>query len=217
MLDGESYLYTHSEIFEREIYRFESSSPSPLIIDGGANIGLSVIYFKTLFPQSRVIAFEPDPDIFRVLERNCATFAPDAELVAKGLWSRETALSFVQDASEAGHIAYNGTDPSKLITIPTVRLRDYLDQHVDMLKLDIEGAETEVLTDCADKLGNVERIFVEYHSFVGQPQSLHTVTGILAAAGFRVQVQSINVCPHPFIERPVYFGMDMQLNIYGYR
>src|SRR5213078_3291906 len=54
ILDAQSFLYTHGEIFVREIYRFESNNPRPLIIDGGANIGLSVIYFKSLFPDCRV-------------------------------------------------------------------------------------------------------------------------------------------------------------------
>jgi hypothetical protein len=47
LVDSESFLYTYVELFENEIYRFNSSNKTPLILDCGANIGLSVIYFQT--------------------------------------------------------------------------------------------------------------------------------------------------------------------------
>src|SRR5215203_998957 len=66
-VDGASFVASYSEIFKRGIYRFETQSDSPVIIDCGANIGLSVIYFKRLFPAARIIAFEADPSVFDVL------------------------------------------------------------------------------------------------------------------------------------------------------
>src|SRR5688572_8635835 len=60
-VDGASFVASYSEIFKRGIYRFETPSESPQIIDCGANIGLSVIYFKRLFPAARITAFEADP------------------------------------------------------------------------------------------------------------------------------------------------------------
>src|SRR5262249_62206976 len=62
VVDAESFLSIYDQIFVREIYRFESSDDAPFIIDGGANIGASVLYFKKLYPKSRIIAFEPDPE-----------------------------------------------------------------------------------------------------------------------------------------------------------
>ena len=217
IVDAKSFLYTHGEIFEREIYRFKTVKKAPLIIDGGANIGLSVIYFKKMFPESRIVAFEPDPRIFSVLKRNCESFAFDkVDLIPKGLWTTETTLQFKQEGAEAGRITQQG-NPAKLIDVPTVRLRDYLDQEIDMLKFNIEGAETEVLLDCADKLQNVERLFVEYHSLADEPQTLHKLTGLLTESGFRLHVHSVGISDHPFIWRSVNYGMDMQLNIYAVR
>jgi hypothetical protein len=99
--------------------------------------------------------------------------------------------------------------------VQAVRLRPHLaGKPVDLLKIDIEGAETLVLKDCADLLSNVERLFVEYHSFGDRPQTLHEVLAILSDAGFRVYVSSAGSA-QPFVRRESYLGMDMQLNIFA--
>jgi hypothetical protein len=70
--DARWHLPTYREIWEDQIYIFETSNPSPLIIDCGANIGLSVIYWKYLFPESKVVAFEPDQKKYEILCGNIA-------------------------------------------------------------------------------------------------------------------------------------------------
>lgn len=58
------------DIFIRKDYYFETKSSSPYIIDGGGNIGMSVLFFKYLYPSSRIAVFEPSPSIFEVLKKN---------------------------------------------------------------------------------------------------------------------------------------------------
>ncbi|MDQ2976126.1 MAG: FkbM family methyltransferase [Acidobacteriota bacterium] len=216
IVDAASFLFMRGEIFEQQIYRFQAASQTPYIIDGGANIGLSVIYFKEIYPQSRIVAFEPDDEVFLALERNVNKRGyENVELLCRALWSSETSLSFMHEGADGGRIAQLGDLKNK--TVQTVRLRDYLDRRVDFLKLDVEGAETEVLVDCADLLGNVQNLFVEYHSFVGSPQTLPTVINILANAGFRLQIHTPVTSPQPFVYRNVNLGMDMQLNIFAFR
>src|SRR5688572_20822569 len=60
-VDSASFVHSYSEIFKREIYRFTTVNNAPKIIDCGANIGLSVIYFKRLYPAAKIVAFEADP------------------------------------------------------------------------------------------------------------------------------------------------------------
>lgn len=218
LVDGRSFEATFHEIFEKEIYRFETAKAEPLIIDGGANIGLSVIYFKRLYPRSRIIAFEPDPAIFAVLKNNCMNFGlNDVELVDKALWTSDTTLKFRREGGEGGRIA-GKLDGTNLIEVHTRRLKDYLEvQPVELLKLDIEGAETEVLRDCKNQLSNVRFLFVEYHSFAGSSQTLHELTSILHAAGFRLHMQILEPSHQPFINRKINSGMDLQANIFGYR
>jgi len=88
---------------------------------------------------------------------------------------------------------------------------------VDLLKLDIEGAEIVVLESCAGKLGCVDRIFVEHHSFAHQPQTLSRLVSISADAGFRLQIHSPMICGQPFVSRSTIHGMDALLHIFAFR
>jgi FkbM family methyltransferase len=121
------------ELFENEIYRFNSSNKTPLILDCGTNIGLSVIYFKRLHPDSRIIAFEPDPNIFNVLQGNVESFK-DVELINKAVWTSETTLEFMAEGSAGGRLV-SIEQNAKKYQVSTVRLRDYLKEPIDMLKI----------------------------------------------------------------------------------
>ena len=68
--DAESFMSMREEIWNKESYFFETDSPCPYIIDCGSNIGLSVLYFKHLFPNSDITAFEPDPELLNYLSQN---------------------------------------------------------------------------------------------------------------------------------------------------
>lgn len=215
-VDSASFISMYTEIFEKEIYRFRGRSENPLIIDCGSNIGLSVIYFKRLYPQARIVSFEADEEICAVLQRNIERMGyPNVEMHCRAVWSKQTKLAFRSEGADGGRLAQG--DDSHDQTVAAVRLRDYLDEPVDLLKLDIEGAETEVLRDCWDSLEKVDNIFVEYHSFATEQQTLHALLTILANAGFRVHVQPENVSPRPFIERSINADMDLQLNIFAFR
>jgi FkbM family methyltransferase len=217
ILDSASFIAMYREIFERQIYRFKTDSKKPFIIDAGANIGLSVIYFKELYPDSKIIAFEPDSKVFEVLKANVEKASlTDVELVKKALWSSETTLEFLSEGADGGRMV-NLEDNSEKIVVETVRLRDFLKQPVDFLKIDIEGAETEVLRDVQDLLPNVSNLFVEYHSFTDDPQTLSEVIAIITNASFRLHICPCLVSPQPLFKRTTCFGMDMQLNIFAFR
>ncbi len=215
--DAASFLSAASEIFDRQIYRFSTTTPSPRILDGGANIGLSALYFKTLHPAARVTAFEPDPEIAALLRENVAQWHPEGvEIVEKALSTGAGKLQFSVEGADAGRL---GTveGRTRRIEVETVALSDYLDQRVDFLKLDIEGAETGVLEAAASRLGNVEKIFVEYHSFAGEPQSLPRVLTLLRDAGFRLHLHPSLTSPSPLHHLTVVAGMDLLVNIFGWR
>ena len=215
LVDGPSFGGTYREIYRQGIYAFRPSAPRPYIIDGGANIGMSVLYWKRLAPASEIVAFEPDPAIFAVLERNVrAAGHRDVRLVPRALWSADTTLSFLADGADGGRVAQEGEGT---VRVETARLRDYLDRPVELLKLDIEGAETEVLQDCADRLSAVARLYVEYHSLRGQRQLLPDLLALLRDAGFRLHVQSSGVAPQPFLEGRDHPELDLQLHVFGVR
>src|SRR5438105_8034028 len=208
LVDSASFLSSYREIFEEEIYSFPSRSNNPLILDCGANIGLGVIYWKRLYPSSRIIAFEPDPAVFETLVWNCnQRHLEGVELVNKAVWSRPGEVSFLSEGADAGHVAF-GTlrDARQTVQVPSVRLVDYLNEPIELLKLDIEGAEIEVLRDCHDQLDTVNRLFVEYHSFLGEEQHLDEIFSLLKTSGFRIHIKSELVTSVPFVDRLNYLG-----------
>ncbi len=208
----------YDEIFDKEIYRFVCDTESPLVIDCGSNIGLSIIYFKKLFPRCRVMAFEPDKKVFEILEFNVSSFGfSNVEIFDKAVWNSETTLEFMSEGADGGRVVATEDQSYSKYSVNTIRLRDYLKEPVDFLKIDIEGAETEVIQDCEDLLPNIRNLFIEYHSFVDRPQTLHTLTTILFESGFRVHIHPPIISPHPFVSRNVHMGMDMQLNIFAFR
>src|SRR5215475_2749877 len=68
--DGPNFYYLYKDIFENRVYHFDAWRSDPLIVDCGSNIGMSVLYYKQEHPLARIIAFEPDPAIFRYLQEN---------------------------------------------------------------------------------------------------------------------------------------------------
>lgn len=216
--DAASFLFIYDEIFEKEIYKFKSKNDNPLIIDCGANIGLSIIYFKKNFPKAKIIAFEPDDKIFKYLEYNINSFElSNVELYKKACWNKETTINFFSEGADAGRTA-NENDKTNVTVVETTRLKNFLKEEVEFLKIDIEGAEFEVLEDAKDLLFNVNNIFVEYHSFTGKEQKLPELVAILKSAGFRLHISVPGLASqNPFIKIEEYAGMDNQLNIYGFR
>jgi FkbM family methyltransferase len=216
-VDSASFCFIYDEVFKKEIYNFKTKNKKPYIIDAGANIGLSTLYFKKLYPSAEIVAFEPDLNVFKILKFNMESFGLEfVSIINKALWNNVTKLKFLREGADGGRIAIAGDD--NLVELTTIRLQEFLYRKVDLLKIDIEGAEITVLEDCKDLLGNVDRIFVEYHSFSKTPQSLDKLLNILFNAGFRYNIQHVGVFSNnPFIKINEYHNMDLQLNIFAYR
>jgi len=217
--DSLSFYHLYKEIFVKELYKFKTDNEKPFIIDGGANIGMSCIYFKTLFPNARILAFEADIKIFELLKFNIESFNfKNIELHNLALWKEEGKLLFSSDGADGGKVTSNSEPTANLTQVKAIALKNYLNEPVDMLKLDIEGAETLVLESCKDLLHNVKNIFVEYHSFVNQPQSLGKILSILESNGFRYYIDNEGVfSTNPLFQINSYQNMDNQLNIFGSR
>jgi len=218
IIDSLSFVYQYKDIFEKRIYNFKSKSDFPLIIDCGSNIGLSILFFKEIYPESRILGFEPDPDIFLILKENIEkNDCNRVKLINKAVWVSEATLEFIPDGSDGGRIPLTKDAAKKSLSVPAVCLANYLDEYIDFLKIDIEGAETAVLQSCKEKLDNVANIFIEYHSISSEKQDLHNLLNILSENGFRIHIHSVSKNTQPFIKKEVESFYDMQLNIFAFR
>jgi FkbM family methyltransferase len=214
--DACTFLASRREIFEKGVYRFTCATPTPRIIDCGANIGMSVLAFKTEHPGAAITAFEPDPQLFLALEKNVRAFGfADVQLEQKAVWTQNGTLTFQQEGGHSGRIAEKSEGPT--VSVAAARLRDLLNEPVDFLKIDVEGFELELLTDCREALPRVDKLFVEYHSRVGQPQRLDAILRLLGDAGFRYDIKEEFASPHPFVEIRSQVGFDLQLSVSCYR
>jgi FkbM family methyltransferase len=204
--DGPNAYMQYKDVFIRGIYRFATDASSPVIIDGGGNMGISVLGFKQDHPESRVTVFEPDAAIGALLRENLVhnRMERDVTIVPTGLASYEGKVSFAADASAGGQITETGT-----VTIDVVPLSRYIDGPVDFVKLNIEGQELAVLQELeqSGKIGEIKRIVLEYHGWAGGTQFLGDVLNLLDRCGFRYLVHDFDnetntVTKPPFRYRP---------------
>lgn len=217
-IDSVSFVFMYLDIFINKSYKFKANSSRPVILDCGANIGLSILYFKTLYPEAVIKAFEPDSEIFKVLAENCNKFnLKNVELLNKGVWIDNKDGLFLSDGADGGKII-NDSSNCEFKKIEMTRLKDILEREkeIDLLKIDIEGSEYAVLNDCRESLGAVRLLFVEYHSSEKEEQTLNGLLDILKQAGFRYYINNVNYrSQNYFLDTPVNSGFDLQLNIYA--
>ncbi len=216
LVDGPSFVAQYEDIYVRECYSFPCGRVSPTIIDGGANIGAATIWWRARWPKARVIAFEPDPHIFEVLRHN-TRFLDGVELHQCALTGGESS-TFWAEGTDAGRLEPGPVDGRPLVTVPTVPLSAVLRDlpRVDLLKLDMEGAETEALEEAEAQLLKVDRVFVEYHSLVDRRQTLSRLVGLLERQGFRYYLESAPGRVRPFHGVPVDRGIDLQCNVFAW-
>jgi FkbM family methyltransferase len=139
------------------------------IIDLGANVGCTSAYLLSAFPQSSIIAVEPDPDNFAVLQRNLAPYAGRATAIQAGVWSHSARLAMRQTPYRGGGEWARQVEESP--DVGTVRGIDMpaLQQlsrspHTSLLKVDIEGSEAILFgPDCHNWLATVDAIAIELH------------------------------------------------------
>jgi FkbM family methyltransferase len=216
--DGPGFVEKKRLLFDQKLYRFVAEDEAPRILDCGAGIGLSVCYFKKLHPGSRISAFEPDPRVYAILKRNCESWgAGNIDLIPMAVWDCETTLPFARTGEHAPGRVRERAVAEDSLEVQTCRLRDFLTEKVDLLRLNIEGAEVDVLLDCSDLLGNVQRLIVEYHSISERAQRFDTLIGLLTKAGFRMHFRATSQSPTPFVYRPLVGDMDSKLTIFAFK
>jgi FkbM family methyltransferase len=167
------------EIWGEGIYYFKSNNPSPFIIDIGSHIGISILYFKDLYPNSRILAFEPNPISFEFLKENVngnaltnVTLVNEAISSNSGeriLYIDNTGNQWNSNSSFLKN-SWSGKENTKGITVKSTRLDRYIQDidSIDMLKIDTEGSELEILNSHKKILRMVENISVEYHPIRGK-------------------------------------------------
>jgi len=213
-----SFLYQYKEIFVDEYYRFQSDKDSPVIYDCGSNVGTSCAYFKMIYPNSIIKAFEPEKGIADFLKTNIKNNSlTNIEVNEKAVWIDNNGVELGVEGADASSV-YLGENIRK---VDSVRLKDLLanENRVDMLKMDIEGAENDVILNCGDSLKVVDNIFIEYHAYAKSKQRLSELLNVLEQNKFRYFIRNDSDRIMPLINKNMKdnSSVDLQLNIFGYK
>lgn len=206
--DGPNFAVLHNDIVVRRIYEFQSTRHNPRILDCGSNIGMSILFFKHLYPNARVMGFEPDPSVIPYLQENIRrNNLKDVQVVQAAIGGKAGTLSFYSDAKYGSCLAHlmPGKVPQGWTRheVPCVRLRDYLGEPVDFMKMNIEGAEWEALEESGELLRNVEEMAIEYHHLPGLPRTLHRILALLHELGFEYSVSDFNLATYSGARPPI--------------
>ncbi len=221
-VDSASFIGQYADIFEKQSYKFNTANEQPVIIDCGANVGVSILYYIRQYPKAKITAFEPDKNVFSILKKNVQKINnSNITLINKGLWNTEGEMVFMEEGADGGQVLDNNNgflQNLKTVNIETTSLRNYLTEKIDFLKIDIEGAEAVVIEDCENLLLNAQRIFIEFHSTINKQQQLDTILSGLKKNNFRYYIESVTLSNEkPFINLRTINNFDNLVSIYAYK
>jgi len=181
--DMHSFFYQARQIFGERLYEFRSDDPVPLILDCGAHIGLASLFLKERLPGARIHAFEADAALAEMCRANFTAFdAGDIAVSQAAVWTHDRGVSFAASHDDAGHVSETG----ETVQVPSVRLKSLIArERVHFLKLDVEGAEFDLIEDCGPDLANVDRMIIEVHAMGNTQAPIGALLQCLERAGFR--------------------------------
>jgi FkbM family methyltransferase len=171
------------EIFAMDQYRREPGPEPASILDLGANIGASALFYRRLHPDARIVCVEADPALAEVLREN--TKLLDVEVIEAAVAAEAGELEFRQATQSWGGSIADGREGT-IVKVPAVTLDELVERcRPDLIKIDVEGAEYDVLA--ASEQATTARIVVgEIHSGEHDPRT----TALLDRfAGYRLDVE----------------------------
>ena len=194
----EEFNWMYSEKFNSDEIYFNVEKDEPVILDCGAHNGLSTIYYKLHYPNAKIIAIEPNPKDFSLLKENIESNSiSNVHFVNAALTPAGNTVDFFVDASDENPWSIGDSIVHKLetlsrnvkakkIEVPAVQLSTYLTDSIDIMNLDVEGAETMVLEEAGNKLRNVRNIAIDYHGTpkINPENKLETILDLLTTNGF---------------------------------
>ncbi|MFI5310985.1 MAG: FkbM family methyltransferase [Gemmatimonadales bacterium] len=199
--DGPNAYMQYKDEFVRRNYAFTTEREAPVVIDGGANMGMFTLATLRDHPRARITAFEPDPALIPLLRANLdQNGASHVTVVNAALGGEDAEMGFSPDG-QAGGMLDKGEG---LMRVRVERLSRYLDQEVDFLKLNIEGAELEVVRELRDggRIGRVRAMVIEYHGWPTGEQRLGALLSLLDSSGFRYLVHDQDDQSNPRTKPP---------------
>lgn len=164
-MGNQADMETFNEVLLRRAYNIQTGFTPDTIIDAGANIGLTSIFYASKYPAAKIIAIEPAPHNFELLKQNTSQYS-NVSCIQAALWHEPTQLSLTDPGrgDNSLRVAAEHTTKDTLgITIQDICKKHNIEK-IDILKIDIEGAEKELFSKGYENwLPNTRLIIIEIH------------------------------------------------------
>ena len=217
-LEAEWMRFLYREVFAEREYWFTTDRSRPVILDCGSNIGMAILFFKALYPDAEIMAFEPAPWACSAIEETIrANDLRDVTLHNAALADAEGTVELFHDADHPGSAVmsvYRERMPGEAVRVPAVRLSRYVTKPVDFLKLDVEGSELPVLRDLVSSgvIGQIRQMVIEFHHHLSPAvDNMSECLSILEQHGFGYQLTSGQVYT------PITRGQFQDVLVHAYR
>jgi FkbM family methyltransferase len=217
-LEAEWMRYLYREVFAEREYWFATDNPRPVILDCGSNIGMAILFFKSLYPDAEIVAFEPAPWACAAIEETVrANGLQGVTLHNAALAEDDGTLELHHDPEHPGSAVmsvYRDRMAGETVRVPAVRLSRYVTGPVDFLKLDVEGSELPVLRDLVKSgaIAKIGQMVIEFHHHMNPGvDNLSECLAILEAHGFGYQLTSGQVYT------PITRGQFQDVLVHAYR
>lgn len=160
------------QIFVKEDMEFNYSDSISTIMDCGANIGLSTLYFKRRFPHAKIISIEPEKRNYELLIKNTRYYS-NIYTLQNGVYGEDCNLQVIDiGEGESSYRTLTINNHEKMLhTIPCLSINSVMNEFelnkIDILKMDIEGSEKQcLLSPKTEWLKKTKFFLVEIHEAI---------------------------------------------------
>ena len=208
------------QILVRRLNDFYTDTDEPVIIDCGSNIGFTILNYKYQYPKSRIFAFEPDPVFFNILKENIENNnLKNVELHNSAAWLFDGDVPWIMEEFDGSHIDFSNKLNARTLKVKSEDINKYLNQTIDLLKIDIESAEYEVIKHIEKNLNNVKNIIIECHLNQNNIIPFAELLRVLKLTNFNVSINSYSFWVD-LTRRPTKISEDhfqQYLIVYGWK
>ena len=161
---------TYNQVFVKEDYKFKHSKPPATIVDLGANVGYSAVWYHARYPNARIVALEPDAGNAKAARINIQLACRGGgrvDLVQSAIWHSESNLKITNPNANAWAFRVNEAQPGEPGSFPATTMGMIMEQFgfdtVDLVKIDIEAGERYLFAKNTAWLDHVNALVIELH------------------------------------------------------